>query len=335
MNDHHELLQTTVTKLMAAGKGIVALDESTTTAAARLKDIGLENTEENRRIYREIFINAPGMNQYVSGVILYDETLRQSDRTGVAFRETLEKNDVVIGIKVDLGLEPVLESEKETVTKGLDGLEERLAEYFTLGARFAKWRAAIPVNDILPTMEVVKENASRMAKYAQLCQKAGIVPIVEPEVLMEGKHSQARAKEVIALVLAELMAALQDYNVWMPGTILKTSMVVPGSASGETMDAQKVAADTSDVLVNTVPEAIGGVVFLSGGQSTEDALKNLNAIAGLEPLPFEIACSFARALQTPAMHVWAGQEENIAKAQETFVESVRQMSLADDGTLYQ
>lgn len=331
MNDHHELLQTTVAKLLAPGKGIVALDESTATAGKRLAAIGLENTEENRRTYREIFIQAPGVQEYVSGVILYDETIRQSDSTGVPFCDTLQRNGVVIGIKVDEGLEPVLESEGETVTKGLEGLESRLSEYFALGARFAKWRAAIPVGDDVPTDAVVKENASRMALYAKQCQAAGIVPVVEPEVLMEGGHSQARAKEVITMVIAEVMATLRDYQVWLPGVILKTSMVVPGTDSGEKMDPQRVADDTSQALLATVPHDIGGVVFLSGGQTTEDALRHLDALADLEPLPFEIACSFARALQGPAMKAWGGNPDAIPAAQQAFIESVKQMSQADSG----
>jgi len=331
MNEHQILLQETVARMLRPAKGIVALDESTTTAGKRLADIGLDNTEDNRRMYREIFINAPDMEQYVSGVILYDETIRQSDRAGVPFRETLAKNGVVIGIKVDEGIEPVLESEQETVTKGLEKLESRLPEYFALGARFAKWRAAIPVADDLPTEMVVKENASRMAKYAQLCQAAGIVPVVEPEVLMEGTHSQARAKEVIAMVLAEVVAALQDYKVWLPGVVIKTSMVVPGKDSGEAIDPKKVGADTTEVLKATIPADIGGVVFLSGGQTTEDALRDLDAIADLEPLPFEIACSFARALQAPAMQAWQGNPENISAAQEAFVAVLKKMSLADRG----
>lgn len=331
MTEYQLLMQATVAQLLRPGKGIVALDESTATAAKRLEGVGLENTEDNRRMFREIFINADGMEQYVSGVILYDETIRQSDRQGIPFRETLEKKGVVIGIKVDEGVEPVLESEAETVTKGLASLAARLPEYVALGARFAKWRAAIPVTDDLPTEAVVKENASRMAQYAQLCQAVGIVPIVEPEVLMEGGHSQARAKEVVRMVLSELMMTLQDYNVWLPGVILKTSMVVPGTTSGEPIVPTSVAADTSEVLLATVPESIGGVVFLSGGQSTKDALRDLDAIADLEPLPFEIACSFARALQMPAIAAWEGNPENIEKAQSVFVATVAQMSQADKG----
>ncbi len=331
--ENEQILNETIVRMMANGKGIVALDESTSTAGKRLADIGIDNTEDNRRTYRELFVNAEGMQQYASGVILYDETLRQADRDGKLFRDTLNANGVVIGIKVDEGIEPVLESPQESLTKGLEHLEARLPEYFELGARFAKWRVAIPVSDSLPTEGIVKENASRLAKYAQLCQRAGIVPMVEPEVLMDGDHSQARAKEVTALVLSEVIAALNDYQVWLPGVIVKTSMVVPGKDSDELLDPKKVALDTVEVLNAHVPSDIGGVVFLSGGQTTDEALRDLDAIAEMEPLSFPIACSFGRALQKPALDVWQGDDANIPAAQKAFVDVLRQMSLADLGKL--
>lgn len=326
-------LQETVRNMMMPAKGIVALDESTTTAAKRLADVGLENNESNRQKYREIFINAPEMGKYVSGVILYDETIKQSDRVDVPFRDTLQKNNVMIGIKVDEGTEPVLESPKETLTKGLEGLAARLPEYVALGARFAKWRVAIPVGDDVPTEIIMQENANRMAVYAQLCQEHGIVPMVEPEVLMEGNHTQARAKDVVRMALTATIKALQEKGIWLPGVIVKTSMVVPGAESGETMDPKMVAADTIEVLQSVIPADIGGVVFLSGGQTTDQALHNLNAMAQREPLPFSIACSFARALQKPAMDVWQGKDENIAAAQQGFIDVLQKMSLADQGKL--
>jgi len=331
--EHQQLLQETIAKMMTQGKGIVALDESTTTAGKRLLDIAVENTEDNRRIYRELYINAPGMQQYVSGVILYDETLRQSDRAGIPFKDTLHKNGVVIGIKVDEGLEVIENSPEEKVTKGLDGLDSRLAEYFELGARFAKWRAELYVSDTLPTDSVVQENMLRMAQYAQVCHQHGIVPVVEPEVFMEGAHSQSRAKEVTAHVLAMLIDTLKEQNVWLPGVVVKTSMVVPGSTSSEAMDARKIAADTVEVLQQTIPADIGGVIFLSGGQTTEEALRDLDAIADMEPLPFPVACSFGRALQKPALDVWQGKDENIQSAQQAFIEVLQKMSLADQGKL--
>ncbi len=326
-------LQETIKMMMTSGKGVVALDESTSTAGKRLADIGLENTEDNRRKYREIFIDAPAMGNYVSGVILYDETIKQSDRAGIPFREMLKTNNVMIGIKVDEGTEPILESPDETVTKGLEGLPTRLPEYAALGARFAKWRVAIPVSDILPTQSALAENARRMAEYAHLCQENGIVPMVEPEVLMDGNHTQARAKEAVFMALSTTIAALENKGVWLPGVIVKTSMVVPGKESGEAMDPKAVAADTVEILKEVIPVEIGGVVFLSGGQTTDQALANLNAIAQLEPLPFQIACSFARALQKPAMEVWQGKDENISAAQQAFIDVLQKMSLADQGKL--
>lgn len=330
---NHEQLQETIKNMMASGKGVVALDESTSTAGKRLADIGLENTEDNRRKYREIFINAEGMENFVSGVILYDETIKQADRQGISFADTLKKNNVMIGIKVDEGTEPVLESPEETVTKGLEGLPARLPEYVALGARFAKWRVAIPVSDILPTQSALAENARRMAEYAKLCQDNGIVPMVEPEVLMDGYHTQARAKEVVYMALSTTIAALENKNVWLPGVIVKTSMVIPGKESPEIMDPKAVAADTAEVLKELIPETIGGVVFLSGGQTTDQSLANLNAIAQLEPLPFQMACSFARALQKPAIDVWQGRDENISLAQQAFIQVLQKMSLADQGKL--
>lgn len=329
----HAQLQETITAMMTPGKGIVALDESTTTAGNHLADYGMENTEDNRRKYREIFIDAPDMQHYVNGVILYDETIKQSNSAGVPFRETLQANNVIIGIKVDEGLEPVLESPKEMLTKGVEGLAARLPEYIALGARFAKWRVAIPVGEDIPTEPVMTENTRRMAQYAKLCQEHGLVPMVEPEVLMDGNHSQARAKEVITMALSATVDALQKAGVWMPGVIVKTSMVVPGKESGEIMNPQAVADDTVFVLEHTIPVDIGGVVFLSGGQTTDQSLQNLNAIAQIQQVPFQVACSFARALQKPAMDVWQGKDENIPAAQQAFIDVLQKMSLADQGKL--
>lgn len=322
-------LQETVRALLQKGKGIVALDESTASAAKRLSLVGLENTEENRMMMREIFIDAEGMEQYASGVILFDETLRQANSHGIAFRKTLEEKGVMIGIKVDEGLE---ESENgiESFTKGLFGLEERLEEYAALGARFAKWRSVVHIGEGFPTEENISENAGRMAIYAKRCQEAGIVPIVEPEVLMDGAHSQKRAKEITRFTLEQIVKALQELGIWLPGVIIKTSMVIPGKDSGEAMVAQNVAEDTVSILREVVPEDIGGVVFLSGGQSTEDAFKNLSAIAKLT-LPFEVASSFGRALQLPALAVWQGKKENISAAQKAFVSICAEMASADVG----
>lgn len=322
-------LEQTVTALLQNGKGIIALDESTASAAKRLAIVGLDNTEENRQTFREIFITAPAMEEYASGVILFDETLRQKDRSGKSFRSILERKGVVIGIKVDEGLE-VADNPQESLTKGLFGLEDRLEEYAALGAQFAKWRSVVVIGEGLPTQENLKENAQRMAIYAKRCQESGIVPIVEPEVLMDGAHSQAQAKSVVREALLETVEALQAEGVWLPGVIIKTSMVVPGKESGEPMVAQSVAEDTATVLREVVPEEIGGVVFLSGGQSTEDAFDNLSAIAKIS-LPFEVASSFGRALQFPAIEVWDGKDENILDAQSKFVSVCAQMSAADKG----
>lgn len=328
-----QLLKETVSKLLIPKKGILAADESTGTAGKRLERVGLENTMENRQKMRDLFLTAPGMEKYVSGVILYDETINQNSRDGTPFIQILIENGVVPGIKVDKGRSTLPEFATEDVTEGLDGLRGRMNEYFGMGARFAKWRSAHPVTKDLPTEEMVGKNMEQMATYAAIAQAEDMVPIVEPEVLMNGEHGIERAARVTGQVLSRLFKELKEERVWLPGVILKTSMVLPGADADEQKSPEEVAAATVRVLTGVVPKELGGVVFLSGGQSAEQAAENLNAIAKREPLPWEISFSFSRALEHPALDVWGGKDENIPKAQKAFVEQLKIDTLADQGKL--
>jgi fructose-bisphosphate aldolase class I len=326
-----EFLGQTAQALVANNKGILAADESTGTIKKRFDKIGIESTEETRRQYRELLFTSPGIGKYISGVILYDETLRQTTAAGVSFAKVLKDEGVIPGIKVDLGTESAPTSPNELLTKGLEGLADRLKEYYALGARFAKWRAVITIGEGLPTSDVVRENAKRLAEYAKLCQEADIVPIVEPEVLMDGNHSQGRCFEVTAEAHKALFEELQNAQVYLPGILLKPNMIVPGEKSGEKVVSELIAQKTIQELKECVPDTVPGIVFLSGGQSEIEATVNLNVMNLKKDLPWKLSFSYGRALQASALNAWSGKSENIAAAQDEFLKRARLNSLACSG----
>jgi fructose-bisphosphate aldolase class I len=325
------LLAKTAAAMVAKGRGILAADESAGTCEKRFKSVGVECTEENRRAYRGLLFATPDVEQFVSGVILFDETIRQKSSDGVPFAELLARKGIVPGIKVDKGAKDLALCPGEKVTEGLDGLRERLAEYFKLGARFAKWRAVITIGDGLPTHACLYANAHALARYAALCQEASIVPIIEPEVLLDGGHSIERCEEVTEATLRATYAALAAHNVSFEHTILKASMVVSGKENARQAGVAEVAERTVRVLKRTVPAAQPGVVFLSGGQSDIDATAHLNAMAAMQGLPWPITFSYSRALQNQALKTWRGSRENVAAAQKAFHHRARMNSLACQG----
>jgi len=319
-------------QLLALGKGILAADESTKTITKRFESVGLTSTPDLNKKYREMLFTAPGIEEYISGVILYDETLRQESQ-GKPFVQILGEKGIIPGIKVDEGLESFGEGEEE-VTKGLEGLSERLKEYLGMGAKFTKWRGVFRISDIYPTDSFLEENLGRMVKYAKVSQAAGLVPIVEPEVLLEGKHTTTRCEEIETKVLKLLFEKLVAEGVDLTSLILKTSMVLPGKDNGVKTASLEVAKVTVRTLKNSIPPNISGVVFLSGGQSPDEATNNLNEIEkNLDGLTFPVSFSFARALQEEALKVWCGLDENIKAAQNVFYDRVRSVSQARNGKL--
>lgn len=318
--------------MVAKAKGILAADESSGTIKKRFDGIKLESTEEARRTYRELLFTAPKAADYISGVILYDETIRQKTRDGVPFPEYLRKLGMIPGIKVDAGAKPLAGFPNETITEGLDGLRERLAEYYKLGARFAKWRAVIDIGAGFPTQFGIDANTHALARYAALCQEAGIVPIVEPEVLMDGAHSLERCEEVTDAALESLFNALYSHRVHLPGTILKPNMVISGKKAAERAKPQVVAEATVRCLKRHVPSAIPGIAFLSGGQSSEEATEHLNLMNKLGPLPWELTFSYGRALQDAALKAWGGKPENFVAGQKAFLKRARLNGLAHAGS---
>ncbi len=320
--------------LVAHGKGILAADESIESAnTKRLVPYGIEPSEENRRTFRDLLLATPGISDYLTGVILFDETLHQNDNDGTPFAEALSNVGIIPGIKVDQGLEPFPESPDETITKGLIGLPERLAAYKkTYDTGFTKWRAVIKIDGTrLPTAQAIHENAKRLGMYALEVQKAGMVPMVEPEMLLDGNHSRMRAKEVLGDTLGTLMQVMEEQAVDMTAVILKTSMVLSGKDSGKKDTTQEVAEDTLAVLLEHVPAHIPGIVFLSGGQSPDQATENLAAITKLakeKNAPWPLTFSYARALQEDALAAWAGKDENIPAAREVFLERLKKVSAA-------
>ena len=327
-NALHEI----ASQMMQKGKGLLAADESNNSVPKRLDPIGLESTPENRRRFRDLYLSAPGAEEYMSGVILYDETLRQNASDGTPFTELLTSKGIVPGIKVDAGAKDLEAFPGEKLTEGLDGLADRLKEYHDLGARFAKWRGVINIGKGIPTQEMIDANAFVLAIYALRCQEAGIVPMVEPEVVLKGSHTIETAEQVTTNVLKTCIAQLKKYKVDLKGTIVKTSMVVPGSDSGQPMNPEQIGEATARCLRASIPEDIGGVVFLSGGQTSEQATANLNAVAKHGPFPWRVTFTFARALQYPALEIWAGKDENIEKAREAFLERLKANAAASMGT---
>lgn len=308
-------LQQTVAKLSAKGKGILAADESIPTITKRLESIGVESTEESRRTYRELLLSTPRFNDYIAGVILFEETLNQSDSNGKPFAKVLEDAGIVPGIKVDKGLVSLNSDSAEKVTQGLDGLGERLAHYKSQGARFAKWRAVYTVGEQTPTPAVNTINATGLARYASICQDHGIVPIVEPEVLIDGDHSIEMCERVTEQVLQTVFNTLAHYNVLLEGIVLKPSMVIAGKKCPQQSTVEQVAEATLRVLKRTVPAAVPTINFLSGGQTPEQATAHLNLMNEQGPLPWHLSFSYARALQEPCMGTWLGKAENAAAAQ--------------------
>jgi fructose-bisphosphate aldolase class I len=308
----------TARALVAPGKGILAADESTPTMAKRLAAVGVESTEERRRAYRQILFATEGLGEVISGVILFDETIRQRADDGTPFVAVLERAGVIPGIKVDRGTVPLAGSPGEVVTEGLDGLRDRLAEYAALGARFAKWRAVIRIGDGTPTTTCVEANAHALARYAALAQEAGLVPIVEPEVLMDGGHGLERCAEVTVETLRVVYAQLARHRVLLEASLLKPNMVLSGKESPVRAEPAHVADATIGVLRQAVPAAVPGIVFLSGGQSDVQATENLAALNRRRPQPWELSFSFGRALQSPVLSAWAGEPGNATAAQAAF-----------------
>ena len=317
--------------MVARGKGILAADESTGTIEKRFKSISVENTEENRRAYRDLLFTTKGLGEHISGVILYDETLRQKASDGTPFAELLAKQGVVPGIKVDTGAKPMALCPGELVTEGLDNLAKRCAEYVKLGAKFAKWRAVINIGNGIPSQACIAANAHALARYAATCQGSGLVPIVEPEVLMDGAHSVERCEEVTEWTLREVFAALASQRVTPEQMVLKPSMVVSGSESRQQAGVAEVAQRTLKVLRRTVPAAVPGIAFLSGGQSDELATEHLDAMNKLGGAPWALTFSYGRALQQPPLKAWRGSAANVAAAQAALAHRARMNGLAAMG----
>ena len=329
-------LEITAQAMVANGKGILAADESTGTIKKRFDAIGVESTPDNRRAYREmLFRSSQAMRDYISGVILFDETLRQQASDGTKLAALIADTGALVGIKVDMGAKPLAAHAGEMVTEGLDGLRERLAEYHALGAKFAKWRAVINiVNHALPSAACLAANAHALARYAALCQEAEIVPIVEPEVIMDGDHSIYRCYEVTQDALTHLYAQLKEQNVYLEGTILKPNMVLHGSQHALQASPEEVAKRTLACFQNSVPEAVPGIVFLSGGQSDEAATAHLDAMNKMtknSQAAWKLSFSYGRALQAAPLKAWGGKAENMAAAQAAFTHRAKMNGLAARG----
>lgn len=318
-------LKQTATALVAAGKGILAADESAKTIQKRFEKIGLQSSPETNLAYRKMLFTTPGIEQFLSGVILYDETIRQSI-DGVSVPKYLESKGILPGIKVDQGLVDLPNSAGEKITEGLEGLKERLSEYKQLGAKFAKWRAVITIGESIPTDNCIQQNAERLSKYAKLCQEQGIVPIVEPEVLMDGSHSLEKCQEVTRKTLLVVFDKLKSRGIALEGVILKPNMVISGKDNPEQAGSQEIAQTTVQIFLQVVPKEVPGIVFLSGGQTPEQATENLRGINLVSGSSWQLSFSFGRALQDEALTTWAGQEENIEAAQKVFFDRAKKVS---------
>lgn len=324
------ILKQTVEQMTQPREGLLAADESTSTIGKRFDAINVENEEENRRAYRELLFTTEGMEQYISGVILYHETLYQKTADGMPFVELLQSKGVVPGIKVDTGMRPIVTEDGEQVTQGFDDLAERLAQYFEDGARFAKWRAAITIDPSKgwPSDLSVRLNTEGLARYAALCQQANIVPIVEPEVLMDGNFTMQQYAEVTMRVLQETFQRLEEFGVNTELMILKPNMIIPSSEGGETATAEQVAEQTFAVLKATVPASVPAIMFLSGGQTEEEATQNLAALNAIDGAPWVLSFSYGRALQQSALSAWEGKAENVAAAKQAFLVQSQRVSEA-------
>ena len=326
-----KLMTQTAQAMVAPGKGLLAADESAGTCKKRFDSVGVESTEENRRDYREMLFSTPDVNKFVSGVILFDETLRQSTKAGVNMGAYLAKNGIIPGIKVDAGAHPMPLHPGEMVSEGLDKLPGRMKEYFDMGARFAKWRAVITIGEGIPTQACLEANAHALARYSAACQEANIVPIVEPEVLLDGTHTAERSEAVHEATLEALFTELHRQDVSLEHVILKASMCVSGKDNAQQASVQEVAERTVRVLKRTVPAALPGVVFLSGGQSDQNATAHLDAMVKMGHLPWPLTFSYSRALQAVALKAWSGKASNVPAAQKAFFHRAKMNSLASLG----
>ena len=325
-------LKSVAQAIVGKQKGVLAADESSPTIKKRFDSISVESTEENRRRYREILFTTEGLAQHIGGVILFDETLRQSTRDGIPFAQMLSARGIVPGIKVDKGTKPLPFYPGEKITEGLDGLADRLTEYKKLGARFAKWRAVIEIDEnAIPTAFGIRANAQVLARYAALCQSLDLVPIVEPEVLMDGAHGIERCEVVTSAVLETVFAELDAHRVVFEGMLLKPNMIIPGKKCSQQANALEVAEATMRCMKRYVPAAVPGIVFLSGGQSAEEATDNLNAMNAMGVHPWQVSFSYGRALQAPVLAAWKGIEANAAAAQKALQKRCRLNGLARDG----
>lgn len=325
-------LAATAHAMVANHRGILAADESTSTITKRFNSIKLESTEENRRSYREMLFTTPGVGEHISGVILYDETIRQKTKAGVPFPAYLAEHGMIPGIKVDTGAKPLAGFPGETITEGLDGLRERLAEYHKLGARFAKWRAVIDIGAGIPTGYAIDANAEALARYAALCQEAGIVPIVEPEVLMDGGHTLERCEEVTGVVLQRVFDHLFAARIALEGMVLKPNMVIAGKKCAEQAAPEQVAEATVRTLKRHVPGAVPGIAFLSGGQSPAEATLHLSLMNAAGPLPWALTFSYGRALQDTSLKAWGGAPAGVAAGQKQLHLRAKLNGLAAGGT---
>lgn len=325
-------LKSVAQAIVAKQKGVLAADESSPTIKKRFDTINVESSEENRRRYREILFTTEGIEKYVGGVILYDETLRQRTRDGIPFAKLLDSRGIVPGIKVDKGAKALALYPGDKVAEGLDGLGDRLVEYKQLGAKFAKWRAVIEIDEHkIPSSYAIHANAHALARYAALCQEVGLVPIVEPEVLMDGAHTIERCEIVTSRVLEAVFAELDAHRVVFEGMLLKPNMVIPGKKCPQQASPQKIAEATMRCFARYVPAAVPGIVFLSGGQSAAEATDNLNAMNAMGKHPWQVSFSYGRALQAPVLAAWQGQESNAAAAQKALLHRCHLNGLARDG----
>ena len=325
-------LEETARALVAPGKGILAADESDGTIKKRFDSIGIDSTEDNRRAYRDMLFTTEGAADHISGVILYDETIRQPALDGTPFPKLLESQGVIPGIKVDKGAKELAHAPGETITEGLDGLRERLAEYVSLGARFTKWRAVITIGAGIPSEYCLWTNAHALARYAALSQEAGLVPIVEPEVLMDGDHTIETSFDVTARTLHAVFTELRDQRVHFEQMLLKPNMVLSGYDASDRAGVQEVAEQTIRCFRRHVPAAVPGIVFLSGGQTDEDATAHLNAMNAMGPHPWELSFSYGRALQAPSLKAWSGDEANVAAGQAAYLHRAKMNGLARSGS---
>lgn len=331
MSDNNNLYQIAAA-MVAPGKGLLAADESISTMdAKRLASIEVEGDPETRRVYRQLLFSAPGIEEYISGVIMFDASIKKVTDDGIPFADLLTARGIIPGIKVDKGAKPLQHFPEEMVTQGLDNLHKRFEVYHRLGARFAKWRAVITIGEGIPTTECLNINMAMFARYAALCQEAGLVPIVEPEVMFPGNHSIARAEEVTTQTLTMLFDTLREYRVDLKAVILKSSMVLAGSDHEKQSTPEEVAEATIRTFTSSVPEEVPGIVFLSGGQETIRATENLQAIAAKGTQPWAITFSYSRALEEPVLETWLGREENIPVAQAALLHRAKMNSLAQRG----